>query len=477
MQYEGRKEDDSSSIRQADGSGLHDRHTLAEVKACAGGDSGRDANRDLLADTGIITEDGATEGGQEARESSEEKEQRELNRNHVTTAGTGRKSNLSRRAGQIIKRGESKWLVRIFLGRDDLSGKRKYHNATIHGTKKDAERYKTGVLREVHMGIFAEPSRMTINEYLDKWLEAAAKPRVSERTFNDYTDMLRRYVRESLGGKRLDGLKPLDIQKLYGEMQERGLSPRIVRYTHAILSSALKQSVKWGMLSRNPAELAELPKMVRREMQSLTANEVGKLFSALDGDRHAVIFAFATVTGMRPEEYLALQWKDVDLSKGTVTVQRALIWRKGGGWYFSEPKTSRSRRTIPLPTSTVRQLAEHKRRQSEWRLKIGAEYQNNDLVFTTELGTPINLQNLSQRHFKQALKKAGLPNSIRLYDLRHTCATLLLQAGENPKVVSERLGHAGITLTLDVYSHVLPDMQKAAAEKLENMLFSSVGTL
>src|SRR4030095_1586372 len=254
----------------------------------------------------------------------------------------------------------NKWLVRIYLGRDDSTGRRKYHSKTIHGTKKNAECYKTGVLREVHLGVFVEPSRTTVNDYLDKWLEAAVKRRVSERTHNDYADMMRRYVRETLGAKRLDSLKPLDIQRLYGEMQGRGLSPRIVRYTHAILSNALKQAVKWGMLSRNPAELVELPKLIKGEMCSLTVEEVGKLLSALEGDRRAVIFAFAVATGMRPEEYLGLQWKDVDLTKGTVTVQRALIWRKGRGWYFSEPKTSRSRRTIPLPPSMVKQLASHR---------------------------------------------------------------------------------------------------------------------
>jgi integrase len=381
----------------------------------------------------------------------------------------------TRPRGQIIRRGDNIWVVRVPLS--SSTGGRKTHNKTIHGTKKDAERYKTAVLREIDLGIFAEPSRMPLNDYLDKWLESAAKPRVRERTYNDYVDMMRRYVRDALGAKRLDSLKPLDIQKLYGEMQSRGLSSRIVRYTHAILSNALKQAVKWGMLSRNPAEFVELPKLVKREMYSLTPDEAEKLFAALEGDRHALIFVFAVVTGMRPEEYLALKWKDVDLAKGTATIQRALIWRKGGGWYYDSPKTSQSRRTVRLPASIVKQLAAYKIRQAEHRLKLGAEYENNDLVFATDFGTHIRSQNLSQRHFKKALEKAGLPQTIRLYDLRHTCATLLLLSDENVKVVSERLGHASITLTLDTYSHVLPNMQQRAAEKLENLLFSNVRTL
>ena len=199
---------------------------------------------------------------------------------------------------------------------------------------------------------------------------------------------------------------------------------------------------------------------------------------ALQGERYAALFALAISAGMRPEEYLGLKWADLDLMKATVTAQRALVWRtKGGGWYFTEPKTSRSRRTIPLPTSMIAALSEHKRRQSEERLRLGAEWQDHGLVFTTSLGSPLNISNLTAKHFKPALQRAGLPTTIRLYDLRHTCATLLLSAGENPKVVSERLGHASITLTLDVYSHVLPDMQKSAADKLENLLFSRTGTL
>ena len=146
------------------------------------------------------------------------------------------------------------------------------------------------------------------------------------------------------------------------------------------------------------------------------------------------------------------------------------------GWAFTPPKTTRSRRNIPLPASVVITLAAHQRQQSEERLKAGAEYQNYDLVFASREGTPIMMRNLLRRHFKPILERAELSNSIRLYDLRHSCATLLLAANEHPKVVSERLGHASITLTLDTYSHVLPSMQQAASEKLESLLFTKTGT-
>jgi len=177
---------------------------------------------------------------------------------------------------------------------------------------------------------------------------------------------------------------------------------------------------------------------------------------------------------MRPEEYLGLKWSDIDLERGIVTIQRTLCWkRKGGGYYFGEPKTLRSRRNIPVPVSVRDALLDHRKNQNEARLKTGSAYQALDLVFATTQGTPLHPRNLLRRHFKPILDRAELPQTIRLYDLRHSCATLLLAADENPKVVSERLSHASITLTLDTYSHVLPSMQQAATNKLEQMLFSS----
>jgi integrase len=163
---------------------------------------------------------------------------------------------------------------------------------------------------------------------------------------------------------------------------------------------------------------------------------------------------------------------DVDLDRGTVMVRRALVPDSDGGWTFAEAKTRQSLRTVPLPPSVTRVLAEHKRRQAEERLAAGPEYSNKQLVFATPTGEPLDIRNLVNRHFKKVLEAAKLPKSVRLYDLRHSCATLLLAQGEHPKIVSERLGHASITLTLDTYSHVLPTMQQQAAERLESVLFS-----
>ena len=330
----------------------------------------------------------------------------------------------------------------------------------------------TAKLRDKDLGINIEPASESLDKYLEKWLQSVVRSRVREATFDDYKYLLDRYVSPTLGAIKLCDIRSIDIQKVYGDMLgEKELSARTVRMTHAVLSSATKQAVRWHMLPRNPCEFVDLPRMARKEMQALSPEEASQFLEAAKADKLGIVLSFALATGMRPEEYLALKWSDVDLQAGSATVQRTLVWRKGGGWYFGEPKSSRSRRTIPIPRTLVTELADHRRKQGESRLKKGADYQNNDLVFATSDGTPIILRNLVRRHFQPVLNRAKLLPTFRLYDLRHSCATLLLSAGENPKVVSERLGHASIVLTLDTYSHVLPSMQQAATEKLERILY------
>ncbi|HEV7376820.1 MAG TPA: tyrosine-type recombinase/integrase [Pyrinomonadaceae bacterium] len=381
-------------------------------------------------------------------------------------------------AGQIIKRGDNTWLVRIFTG-CDTEGKRRYLNKTIKGKKKDAETYLSKTITAISTDTFVEPSRMSLNAYLDKWLDTAARPRLSERGFVAYGILLNLYVRPVLGDKIMSEVRAQDIQSLYAKMQERGLAASTIRHAHTPLSSAFKQAIKWRIVAQDPTALVELPRIRQKEMRAFSPIEAMHFLTSAAQDRWAVLFALALTTGMRPEEYFGLQWKDIDLASGVITVQRSLVWRsnKSGDWYFGELKTTRSRRSIPLPASLVRSLVEHKRHQAEQRLKVGPAYQNLDLVFASTTGTPLIRLDITRRHFKPILKRAGLSESFRLYDLRHSCATLLLAANEHPKVVSERLGHASVTLTLDTYSHVLPTMQQAASDKLENMLFSKVGTL
>lgn len=384
---------------------------------------------------------------------------------------------IRRARGQLISRkaksGETTWLVRISLGRD-AQGKRRFHNKTIRGNKKDAERYLTKKLREFDEGDLVEPSQMTLNEFLDRWLEGAARPRVRPRTLQDYRRFLN-YVREHLGQRRLDSLGPLDIQGFYTSLGER-LSAHAVVHTHRVLSSALAQAVKWRMLARNPAKGASVPAEPRREMCVLTAEEAGRFRKEAAKHPRGFAFTFTLAMGMRPGEVQALQWKDVDLEAGKIVVTRSLVRLKDKGrnrWEFGEPKTRTGRRTLPLPQSLVRGLAAHRASQAQHRLRMGSVYQDFDLVFASDTGTPLDGDDESRRVLKAILKEASLPSRLRWYDLRHTCATLLLAAGENPKVVSERLGHTKVAFTLDRYSHVLPGMQEGASQRLETLLFGS----
>lgn len=370
--------------------------------------------------------------------------------------------------GQVIPRGERTWLVRVPRGRN-ATGKRIYHNKTIHGTKRDAERYLTKVLREVHTGTFVEPSREALCLYLERWLDTTAALRVRKRTLDDYRGLLHRHIIPRLGQWRLCQLTSDLVQHAYAEMLEAGLSPRSVRYAHSVLHNALSQAVRRGYLATNPTDLVALPRSSRREMTALSPAQATHLLRALKGTKYEALWVLLLTSGMRPGEALALQWQD--LVGDRIVVQRSLSRLGDGHWQFNEPKTSRSRRTIPLPSAVVRCLHAHRVRQTEMRLKSGAGWQSLDLVFANASGGPLEWRLLANRYLRPVLKRIGL-STVRPYDLRHSCATLLLAAGENPKVVSERLGHAHISLTLDTYSHVLPDMQQRAAERLDALLFS-----
>ena len=247
------------------------------------------------------------------------------------------------------------------------------------------------------------------------------------------------------------------------------MSPGTIKKIHTVLSSALNQAVKWGIVPSNPLKNVELPTMSKIEVRVLSPEESKTFLETAKGDRFELLFLLMLTTGMRPGEALGLRWKDI--KEGKIHIQKSLTRKTGGGWALTDPKTKKSRRIIPLHDIVTKALKSHKKEQTERRLLLGEEYTNHDFVFASENGSPMNERNIVLRHFKPILKKAGLPEDIRLYDLRHTCATLLLSTGENPKVVSERLGHASVVTTLDTYSHVLPDMQKSATEKIESMLF------
>jgi integrase len=351
--------------------------------------------------------------------------------------------------------------VRVYLGRG-ADGKRQYQNKTIRGVKKDAQTWLTATLGKKDRGIPTFETKVTLGKFLSEWLETVAKARVGERTFDGYESLLK-YAKDAIGSVRVAALRPSDVQRFYST-----LSPSTARHVHAPLRSALNQAVKWGLIYSNPCDAVALPRHRAREMYSFTREEAARLLAV--ETKHRVLFAFLLTSGARPSEALGMKWSDIDFERATATIQRTLQWHKGkgAGWYFSEPKTKGSRRSVPLPASLMRQLREHRTTQAEALLKLGIR---SDLVFSNREGTPLLRRNIIRRYFRPVLEKANLPATARLYDLRHTCASLLLQAGVHPKIVSERLGHASVTLTLDVYSHVMPGMQEDATIQLEQLLY------
>lgn len=380
------------------------------------------------------------------------------------------------RTGQLVKRGDRKWLVRVPTGRDGKSGRRVYHNHTVNGTKKDAERYLHDALRKRDLGTLVEPARVSVGEFLDRWLEEAVRPRVRTRTAADYAFLLDRYIRPHLGAHRLDHLAPVDVQEAVNALGSAGLSPKTVRHAHGVLLAALNQAMRWEMLTRNVAALVELPRLEARKMRALSREEADAFRGAIAGTRWEALFLLLLATGMRPSEALALGWEHVDLEAGTARVVRVLPRRqKGPAPQYEEPKTARSRRTVPLSPSVVLALGAHRRIQAAEKLKAGAVYSDFGLVFASLTGGALDQQNIVARHFNPAVKRAGLAEGDRpkprLYDLRHTHVTLSLRAGEPVHVVSARVGHASARMTLDVYAHHLPADDASAPARLEAVLF------
>lgn len=375
-------------------------------------------------------------------------------------------------AGQIVKRGDRRYLIRVYLGRDPDTGKRKYRSQTIHGTKKEAGRKLRKLLTSADNGKLPIREIGTVDDYLDVWLDTVAKPSVRARTLDDYTATLRNYVRPHVGGIRLAKLSPANVRAMLVTLREQGYAPRTVRKARECLRNALEHAVAEGHIPDNPSRgrlvAKALPPKEQTERRTLASEDVGAFLEAASEDRLAAYWIVMLFGGFRPSEALALRWQDVDLDSSTVQVRRVLVDKAGDDWpLYAPPKSEQSRRAVVLPRVAVGALRDHRRRQLEERLAADAAWEDPELVFTAETGGALR-QHMTWRAWHALLGRAGLP-TMRIYDLRHSCASLLLESGESLKVVSERLGHSTITLTADVYAHVNRGQQEAAAAKLDRL--------
>jgi integrase len=382
--------------------------------------------------------------------------------------------------GTIVKRQDGLWMAQVSIGRD-TGGKLK--RATFYGKTRNAVAEKLAEAQHaLTRGVFVEPHKLTLGEWLHTWLWDYKRPSIRAITFDSYAMSLRRHLPPELGHIPLRDLRPEHVQRYQNEKGKQGLDAHTIRLHHVILSNALLQAEKNGLVVRNVCRLVASPRQTRKEQSTLTVAQITTQFlPALQGDRLYAAYLTLFMAGIRRGELLGLRWQDVDLTTGVLQVRQAVgrvYTRDVTGptkttLLFSEPKTEKSRRTIPLPDACVAALRQHKAHQAEERLLLGPAYEDHGLVFCQPNGKPIDPRNMNL-YFTQALKRAGLP-AIRLHDARHTYATWLPEQGVSLKVVQTLLGHGSIAVTADIYSHVSLELEKQAATKLNTAL--TVGLL
>ncbi|GAB4426144.1 MAG: site-specific integrase [Chloroflexi bacterium OHK40] len=365
--------------------------------------------------------------------------------------------------GSIYQRADGSWCAIIDLGMVNGKRKRKF----IYGSsrKEVAEKLKQ-LLHQQQQGVNVDPERLTVGEFLDRWLDEVIKPHRRARTYRSYADTIRLHLKPRLGHHQLTKLTAAHVQSMINSLAAAS-GARTTQYARAVLQRALNRAVKWELVTRNVVLATDPPTSRARVITPLSEAEARRLLVAVAGHRLEALYRIALSLGLRRGEVLGLLWADIDFNKKTLRVSGALQ-RVQGKLERSEPKTRAGARTLLLPDVLVELLAEHQRRQAEERAVWGAAWKEHDLVFPAERGTPMEPSNL-HRHFKLALKRAGLPLTTRFHDLRHSCATFLIAQGVHPRVVMEILGHSQISLTMNTYGHVLPETQRDATTKVADL--------
>jgi integrase len=347
--------------------------------------------------------------------------------------------------------------------------KRRY----VSGKDRDEVRRKlTEAMANRDKGIVYNDENITLGDYLDRWLADSVHGTVRQSTFSRDKYLVTNHIKPALGRLKLKNLNALQVQSLYRDRLDSGLSGSTVQKIHHVLHKALAQAVRWDLIPRNPSDNVKAPTPTPKEMHPLSATEAQKLLEATRGDRLEALYVLAIHTGMRQGELLGLRWEDVDLDRKSLRIRRTLTRKgneSGGAYGVGKPKTKKSRRTVRLTERAVEALRSHRARQAEEKLRAAAPYQDRGLVFAGQHGGIINPSNLRNRSFTPLLKKADLPR-ITFHDLRHTCASLLFQRNVHPKLVQDLLGHASVAITLDTYSHMLPGMGGEAANAIVEAL-------
>ena len=368
--------------------------------------------------------------------------------------------------GNIYQRADGRWAARLSVG---YSGGKRARRWVYGKTRAEVGAKLRSVILAHEQGLLVSPGRLTVQQFLTRWLAESVEPKVRPRTFASYAQLCRLHIYPALGPVSLRKLGPQQIQTLLNALQRSGLSPRTVQYVRAVLRSGLAQALKWGVVSQNAAALVSGPRVPRKSVQTLDPDQARKLLEAMAGHRFGALVSVALGLGLRQGEALGLKWDAVDLDAALLHV-RVALQRIGRGWTLVEPKSERSRRSIALPAFAVLALRSHRVRQLEQRMLSGSAWTDQGFVFTNRDGGPLESRNVTKA-FQRVLRELDLP-TLRFHDLRHTAATLLLAQGVDVRTIMETLGHSQISLTLNTYSHVLPKLQRQAAERMDQLLGS-----
>jgi len=370
----------------------------------------------------------------------------------------------SNNEGTIVKRADGRWEAKISM---PGSQRRSFYGRS----QVEVKEKKTAALHAVQRGIPVPGDQLTVEGLLGAWLRDSAAQRVRPTTLKSYESKVRNHLIPAVGRVPIMRLTPQHVDKMMNDQLAAGIPPRSVHHHRAVLRAALNVAMRWGLVDRNVAGMASPPPVPDRKVRAMSAADGQALLAAVRGDRLEALFTVALAAGLRQSEALGLQWGDIDLDAGTLSVQRTLQ-RVDREYRFMEPKTQRSRRTIGLPLPVVGSLREHRSRQIEGRLRVGSAWSGadwGDLVFCDELGAPLSGIHVTRR-LKALLRAAGLPE-MRYHDLRHGAATLMAAQGVTARDAMETLGHSQIATTMEIYTHVLPDVQKDVARRMERALW------
>jgi integrase len=377
--------------------------------------------------------------------------------------------------GTIVKVKDNLWRGAVVIGRDENGNlKRKWFNGK---TKKEVIEKMQPVLALISAGDYVEPSKTSLGEWLDAWLSEYKKNVLKPTTYDSYETNIRCHLKPGLGHISLKDLKTVDIQRFINDKFEGGVSTALIRKLKNIIHGSLKQAMVNQLVTKNVSEGVVLPTHKQKEIRVFSKDEEKAFINELKGDRLEVAFKLDLVSGLRIGELLGLTWDCIDLTNGIITVKQSLIRVKNRSknpekknLYIIEntTKTRNSKRKVPIPKAAVSMLQKYKLKQ-EWEKRIAeGAYEDNNLLFCTALGNRIIPRN-AERSFARVAKKAGITGAS-IHSIRHTYATRLFEKGVAAKTVSELLGHKNVSHTLDVYTHVLPDIKSDAVENLNYML-------